>query len=298
MPLTGIYEPSAVLQLADGLFLIAEDEPAHPLSLVRIGASGRVRSSALRAGLLQYFSPFWPLNDLEGLALGQSGFVYGITSHSRNDEGRVVKAREKLVRFRVDGDKLVDRNVTTGLKRSLTAKFAVLAAAAKIRDVKNAGGLNVEGLEISPDQRRLLIGFRSPLQDGCAIVASIDNLAGIFDGDEAPRVCDDLDLLDLDGHGIRSLSYLPSLGGYLVIAGSDSRKQAPFRLWFWSGGTGAKARPVTVSGVANILHAEGVSPATIDGAERILIVSDDGDRDKRRSAHFLLLDPAHIRIAS
>ena len=58
----------------------------------------------------------------------------------------------------------------------------------------------------------------------------------------------------------------------------------------------AKACRVTVAGLAGFRRAEGVSPATIDGAERNLILSDDGDREKRRSAHFLMLDPAQLKI--
>ena len=72
-PLTGIYEPSAIQQLADGRFLVVEDEKIHPLSLVTIGADGSVDSTALTAGLLQMFSGFWKLDDLEGLALDRSG---------------------------------------------------------------------------------------------------------------------------------------------------------------------------------------------------------------------------------
>jgi len=295
-PLTGIYEPSAVLQLPDGRFLVCEDERDHSLSLVSIGADGRVRSTALRPGLLQIFSSFWQLDDLEGLALDRTGFVYGITSHSRDEKGEQHAARERLVRFRIEGDNLVDRKVARGLKQSMTAKFAVLAAAAELRNVKAGGGLNIEGLAISPDQRRLLIGFRSPLQDGCAIVASVDNLAGIFDDDEAPRMSAHLDTLDLDGHGIRGLSYIPSLAGYLVIGGPVGRERAQFGLWFWSGQPAAKARRVTVAGLPGFRRAEGVTPAIIDGTERIMIVSDDGDRDKRRSAHFLLLDPALMKM--
>jgi hypothetical protein len=295
-PLTGIYEPSAVLQLPDGRFLVAEDERDHPLSLVSIGADGRVSSTALRPGLLQIFSSFWQLDDLEGLAMDRSGCVYGITSHSRDEKGEQHAARERLVRFRIEGNNVVDRKVANGLKHSMTAKFAVLAAAAKLRDVKTGGGLNIEGLEISPDQRRLLIGFRSPLQDGCAIVASVDNLAGIFDNDEMPRMSAHLEMLDLDGHGIRGLSHIPSLAGYLVIGGPVSRERAQFGLWFWSGQPAAKACRVTVAGLPGFQRAEGVSPACIDGAERIMIVSDDGDRDKRRSAHFLLLDPARMKM--
>ena len=132
-PLTGIYEPSAIQQLPDGRFLVVEDEKSHPLSLVTIGADGSVDSTALTAGLFQMFSEFWKLDDLEGLTLDRAGFVYGITSHSRDDDGDEKKSREKLVRFRVEGKRVVDPKVVAGLKQALTMRHAVLAAAAQVR---------------------------------------------------------------------------------------------------------------------------------------------------------------------
>jgi hypothetical protein len=41
-------------------------------------------------------------------------------------------------------------------------------------DVKDTGGLNIEALEMSLDQQRLWIGFRSPLQGRRAVIASDD----------------------------------------------------------------------------------------------------------------------------
>jgi len=118
-----------------------------------------------------------------------------------------------LARFRIEGSRVIAPLVVDGLKRVMTDTHPVLAAAARIRDVKTLGGLNIEALEISPDQQRLLIGFRSPLQDGQAIIASVDNLAGVFDAQEAPRMADRLDLLNLDGNGIRGMCHVPVLGG-------------------------------------------------------------------------------------
>lgn len=295
-PLTGIYEPSAIQQLPDGRFLVVEDEKEHPLSLVTIGADGTVETTALTAGLLQMFSPFWKLDDLEGLAADRAGFVYAITSHSRDDDGDEKKSREKLVRFRVDGDRVVNPEIVDGLKRALTTRHAVLAAAAQVRDVKAGRGLNIEGLEISPDQQRLLIGFRSPLRDGRALIASVENPAAIFELDEAPRIAPLLEELDLGGHGIRGLSYVPSLGAYLVIGGPTSREPAAFDLWHWSGEPGAPARRLTVPGLRGFEKAEGVSPAVVGGIERIVVVSDDGDRAAGRCASYLLLDPTQLQI--
>ena len=303
-PLTGIYEPSAIQQLPDGRFLVVEDERSHPLSLVTIGADGGVDSMSLTAGLFQMFSGFWKLDDLEGLALDSAGFVYGITSHSRDGDGDEKKSREKLVRFRVDGKRVVDPKVVDGLKQALTMRHAVLAAAAQVRDVKASGGLNIEALEISPDQKRLLIGFRSPLHDGRALIASVENPSAIFESDEAPRIAPLLEELDLGGHGIRGLSYVSALGAYLVIGGPASREPANFDLWRWSGEPGAPARRVTVPGLRGLRglrgfeKAEGVCPAVVGGTERIVIVSDDGNRDSGRFASYLLLDPAQLQTAA
>ena len=296
-PLTGIYEPSAIQQLPDGRFLVVEDEKSHPLSLVTIGADGSVDSEALTAGLFQVFSGFWKLDDLEGLALDRAGFVYGITSHSRDDDGDEKKSREKLVRFRVEGKRVVDPKVVAGLKQALTMRHAVLAAAAQVRDVKGSGGLNIEALEISPDQKRLLIGLRSPLRDGRALIASVENPSAIFESDEVPQIAPMLEELDLGGHGIRGLSYVPTMDAYLVIGGPASREPDDFDLWRWSGEPGAPAHRVTLPCLRSFEKAEGVSPAIVGGMERIVIVSDDGDRDAGRFASYLLLDPAQLQTA-
>jgi Protein of unknown function (DUF3616) len=297
-PLTGIYEPSAIQQLPDGRFLVVEDEKSRPLSLVTIGADGSVDTAAVTAGLFQMFSDFWKLDDLEGLALDRADLVYAITSHSRDDDGDEKKSREKLVRFRIDGDRVVDPKVVYGLKSALTARHPVLAAAVQTRDVKASGGLNIEALEISPDQKRLLIGFRSPLHDGRALIASVENPSGMFEADEAPRVAAVLEELDLGGHGIRGLSYVTALGAYLLIGGPVSRRRAEFDLWLWSGQRGAPARRVTVPGLRGLERAEGVCPAVINGVKQVIIVCDDGNRKAGRFASYLLLDPAELQSAA
>lgn len=296
-PLPGTYEPSAIVQLPDGRFLVVEDEKQHPLHLLTFAPDGRIDSKELTATLMQTFSEFWELDDLEGLALDNTGFVYAVTSHSRVEDGDTKAAREKLVRFRVEGQKVVQPRVANGLKRALKDTHPVLAAAAKVRDVKDAGGLNIEAIEFSADQNRLLVGFRSPLREGRALIASIENPHAVFDADEAPRVAAHLEELDLGGHGIRGMSYVPSLDGFLVIGGPVSGADTQFDLWHWSGKRGAPAHRVTVPGLQGMEHAEGICPAVIGGVERIIVVSDDGNRKAGRPARYLLLEPGQLRIA-
>ena len=144
----------------------------------------------------------------------------------------------------------------------------MLAAAAEIRDAKSGAGLNIEGLEFSPDQQQLLIGFRSPLLDQCALIACIENPSAIFEAGESPRISTTLQTLNLGGNGIRSLCYLQALNGYLVISGPVGRAQAQFQLWFWSGRPGEPARHVSVQGLQGFANAEGISHAVIDGRPR------------------------------
>ena len=45
------------------------------------------------------------------------------------------------------------------------------------------------------------------------------------------------------------MSWVPSLAGYLVIAGPVTREQVEFQLWFWRGGSDDRPRRVSVAGL-------------------------------------------------
>jgi len=100
----------------------------------------------------------------------------------------------------------------------------------------------------------------------------------------------------LGGQGIRGLAYIASLPGYLVISGPTFREKDDFKLWFWTGQPQAAARRVTIDGLQGLQGADGVSPAVVDGSQRIVIVSDDGDLKAGRFAQFVLLETAQLKI--
>jgi hypothetical protein len=292
-PLTAIYEPSAIQQLPDGRFLVAEDEKEFPFSLVSLHADGSASGVPLQ---LPDEDEVGKLADLEALTIDSAGNLYAITSHSRNSQGEEKKSREKLLRFRIEGDRMVSPVVVKNLKAALVAAHPAFAQAAAILDVKQDGGLNIEALEMAPDGR-LLIGCRSPLLSGRAIIAALDNVAAAFDG-AAPHITPELVTLDCGGHGLRSLSWVAALGGYLLVSGPVASEQVQFRLWFWSGKAGDPPRAASVAGLPGFAHAEGISAAIVGGAPKLMVVSDDGDRIAGRPAGYLLLDLAQIRIES
>jgi hypothetical protein len=292
-PLAGIYEPSAIQQLPDGRFVVVEDEKQHPLGLFGLAGDGRIEIHAVERNADETLGK---LDDLEGLTLDKDGNLYAITSHSLTGDGEVKKSRNKLVRFRIEGNRVTNSVVIAELRTHLIALHPLLAVAASEPDVKAAGGLNIEAIEMTPDTQQLLIGFRSPLLDRKAIIACLENPAALFDHAESPRFAPALSALDLGGDGIRGMSWIPQFGAYLVISGPVAREQVHFRLWFWTGLPNDPPRPVSVPGLPGFAHAEGVSPALIEGRQFVIIVSDDGSREEARCAHYLLLEPAQLRI--
>jgi hypothetical protein len=299
--LAGVYEPSAVQQLPDGRFIVVEDEERHPIDLLTLEADGSFSAIALSPkDLFDGNGPaadFRKLDDLEALDVDGRGRVYAITSHSRTGKGKVKQDREKLVRFEVADDGLRDPRVVQDLKQQLMAAQPALERAAEVDDVKDANGLNIEGLAFDADRRRLLVGFRGPLVDGKAMLAAIDNVDEAFDAGAKPHIAEQAILLDLGGQGIRGMAYDPRLAGFLIISGPlEQVDDVPFHLWFWPGQADQPARAVTVPGLNGFEHAEGITPVRWRGQDRLLIVSDDGDMDAGSPAQYLLLDYDQLAI--
>ena len=286
-----IYEPSGVQQLADGRFVVVEDEAGHPLDLFTLRPDGELIEAPLyRGSLFGWVSPnraLASLEDLEAVATDDQGRIYAITSHSRKENGKRADGRERLVRFGLDGERVVDMRVLRGLRKEISARHKGLRKAAKIRDVKDDGGFNIEGLSFDADSRRLLIGLRSPLAGSNAIIVALENPQAVFDGDERPRISEQLIELDLAGGGIRGMSYDPHLGGFLIISRKPDKA---FKLWLWRGDAGEAPQRVRIPGLKNLRQAEGVTPVRLDGrAVGILIVSDDGFGVKGKPGHYLFL---------
>lgn len=143
--------------------------------------------------------------------------------------------------FRIESDRIVDPKMVTGLKPALLEAHPLLHAAAQIRDVKDDDGLNIEALAISREPQRLLIGFRSPLLDNRAIIATLENHTAMFEVNEPARVSNALITLDMEGDGILGMSWLPVLNTYLVISGPAQASR--FNSSCGSGAANQKNRP-------------------------------------------------------
>ena len=209
--------------------------------------------------------------DLEGITHDGSYFyVVGSQSKSKGSD------LAGLVRFRFDarGQRAEGAEAVSGLKRFLAANVAELRGmeGRKYKD----GGINVEGLAWDPRGGRLLLGLRSPVVDGHALVVplrlrdprgafSVDNLE--VEGAKAIR-------LPLGGAGVRSIEYDERAKAFRVITGAGpNAEKLDFKLWEWDGD---EARPALreLGTYDRRLKPEGVTRASSGGRDFTFIVFD------------------------
>lgn len=287
------YEPSGAQQLPDGRIVMVEDESANPLSVLTLGDDGEMFVKPLKPASLFAMVTAKPrlgeLNDLEGVDVGDDGYVYAITSHSRSASGKRADAREKLVRFKLDGDKIVEPGVIYDLRKLIARNDSLLKSATRVSDVKDDNGFNIEGLSFDKSKRKLLVALRSPVIDDKAVIVVLENPHTAFAKVEKLQISSEQINLDLDKGGIRAISFDPRLDGYLIVSRREDKKKQPFKLWFWDGDASHSPRRIRVEGHDDIANAEGITPVRYKGQERLLMVFDDGRASKGKGAHYLLL---------
>jgi hypothetical protein len=285
----GLFDASGAVQLPDGRLMLVTDSRTMPVAFLRLDGSRYAadiwggETIANRSG-----GKVTLLSDLEEAAVSRDGFVYVLSSHGK-------EGADSFARFRVDGDRMESVGVFTGLKGTLAAAHPALARAAAIQDAES--GFNIEGFVFERDGKRALIGFRSPLVDNKAMVVALDNPVAMFTDKAAPQV-GAVTLLDLGGDGIRGMAWLAKINGYLIASRMDSPAgKGPFRLWFWSGDPQAKPRAVSIDGLKAVRRPEGIAPIVVEGEERILLVSDEGNMREGKPSRIAVIDYDRLRIA-
>lgn len=269
------FAASGVAQLPDGRILIAEDEKRHPFVLVDLFGSGAVKEFVPREIARAVRLPW--LDDLEALTVDPEGHVYAATSHSLTGAGEERPEREVLVRFDLRGDAIADVAVFAGLRAALAPLHPTLAASLEKKPKHKGAGLDIEGIAWDPTRERLLLGLRSPLVAGSALILSLNNPRAVFEQHAAPVVSGPV-ILSLDSDGIRDLTYDPVSAQFLIVAGAARRsKHSEASLWLWDGSspTAVRLNAPVVAG----FKPEGVAVVQVHGSRALLLVCDDGRVD-------------------
>jgi hypothetical protein len=224
----GPFEASGVAHVpgTDGV-LFVDDGRNEEVFWMRLGADGA------QAGAVRHVRLGASVIDLEGITFDGTHF-YVVGSQSKSKGGELAG----LVRFRFDaaGQRVEGTEAVSGLKPFLAAGVAELRGMEKTK--YKDGGINIEGLAWDPVNKRLLLGLRSPVVDGDALVVPLrlrDPRAAFtaanleVEGGRAIR-------LPFGGAGVRSIEYDERVKNFRVITGAGpNSERLDFKLWEWDG---------------------------------------------------------------
>lgn len=285
-----IYEPSAVQQLPDGRLLVVEDEASRALNLLTIDETGMlVEDNALDVRMMRAFGR--KLTDLEGLSIDETGLIYATTSHSLNSDGERKIDREQMLRFRISGTSVGEISTYGGLRDAIAGdtglREAVLQDSEEHLDLTQ---LNIEGLAYVRQSGHLYVGLRAPMAGTRGVIVVIENPAEMFTAQAAPRFGPPI-LLELQGGGIRALSYDPVLDAFLIVNELEGYEGNRFsQLWRWNGNPATQPEPIALPDIINLNNVESIDSILIDGVPRLLIMSDEGNEKKNEPARYMMLD--------
>jgi hypothetical protein len=264
----GPFEASGAAAVAgtQGILFVDDGRPGEVLWL-ELTAAGQQQGAVAAVPLGV------EVDDPEGITTDGTHF-YVVGSQSRGKGGGGIG----LVRFRFDAARrsVSDVQSLSGLKALLAERVPELRGYGRKGGER---GINIEGLAWDPAGSRLLLGLRSPLVDGMALVVPLKL------GGDRPLSADGL---RVDGpalkvalgsdDGIRGMEHDAAARAFRIIVGA-SKGGGEARLVEWNGqGTATRE----IRRFAGALKPEGVAATKLAGRDITVVLCD--------SSRFLLLD--------
>ena len=262
----GTFEASGVVHVpgTSGILFIDDGKPNEVFWMeLDEGGSQRGSIKAVNLGV--------SIEDPEGITTDGTYF-YIVSSQARSKSS----GQAGMVRFKFNpGSQTIEEAQTVGeLKQMLINNVNELRdmGAVKAKD----DGINIEAVAWDHAQGRLLLGLRSPVIDGHALVVplKLSDAGGKFSipnpkpgGIEAIR-------LALGGQGIRSMEYDDKSKLFHIIAGAtESQDKNDFKLWEWNG----DASQTGLRDVATLdrkLKPEGITRVSVGNSDFKFLVFD------------------------
>jgi hypothetical protein len=262
----GTFEASGVVDVAgtDAVLFVDDGKPGE-IQWMRLDKDGN------QSGPIKAIKLGVNIEDQEGITT-DGAYFYVVNSQSRS------KASDQsgIVRFKFNPDTQSVEAVETvnRLKQFLVENVSELRDMATVKAKDD--GINIEGLAWDPVQKRLLLGLRSPVKDGYALLVPLKlrDAAGPFSNENLETKEIKVIRLPLGGNGIRSIEYDERSKLFNIIAGAtESQDKTDFKLWEW-GGQEDKSSLRESASFDRKLKPEGVTRATIGESNFKLIVFD------------------------
>ncbi|CAA0081427.1 Uncharacterised protein [Halioglobus japonicus] len=211
------------------------------------------------------------------------GTIYYITSHGRNKKGNRKLDRYRFLATQIDPSSdtptlhavdtpylaLVEDMIASSELQALDIASVSRLEEEKMKDLApKKAGLNIEGMSRSRDGKALYIGLRNPTQKGRAVIVVLENPADIVSGSQTAKFAKPI-YIDLNGLGIRSMTFVDERDAFYIVAGSGKSKVDHSVLYTWDGAGG----PVAIKGP---LQGNPEAMAYLPNKKQLLILSDDG----------------------
>ena len=263
----GTFEASGVAQVVDGRgVLFIDDGRGSEVFFMQVDSSGK------QSGEITAIPLGVTLSDPEGITFDGSYF-YVVCSQAKPKDGD----ENALVRFSFDPNSLTASNVTVipNFRQFLIDNVPQLRGQGE--QPGTDGGLNIEGIAWDPDpeQRRLLLGLRSPLagSDAMLVPIRLKNASGPFEAANLEVPGSQAISINLGGAGVRDIQYDSKLKAFLILSGAPEHlSQVPFGLWEWNSTSGAAPRQEMTLDAES--KPEGITRLRAGGSEFIFIVCD------------------------
>ena len=107
--------------------------------------------------------------------------------------------------------------------------------------------------------------FPADTRDGVAIIAIVEDAFG-----DSPSFR--FETLDLDGHGVRGMEWIPALNGYVIIGGPVV-KANDYSLWRWA--ADGRLEPLELDGFDQLCRPESVIQIKEHGAPHLVVLSEE-----------------------
>jgi len=268
----GPFEASGVAAVlgTDSVLFVDDSRPGEVLWM-------QLNSAGDQSGPAKPVQTGVSIEDPEGIT-SDGSYFYIVGSQSSIKAGE----REGLARLTFDPatQTVTKAEAIAGLRSFLVNNVPELKNFADLKGEE--GGLNIEGIAWDPDpeHRRLLLGLRSPLVNGNALVVPIKlrDPNGPFSIDNLQLAEPNAIQLSLGGLGVRDIQYDSRLKSFLIISGApEHHEKTAFTLWEWNGDTNqsnADAKPREEAQLDMRMKPEGVTRLKLPGREMIFIVGD------------------------
>ncbi len=178
------------------------------------------------------------------------------------------------------------------LRQELLDSYPQLAIDAQGKKKKKAAAMNIEALAYDRSRDVLLIGFRTPVLDGKAIIIRLMNPDAYLTDAAQPELDRALWSVDLDKGGLRAMTYDDQTDQLLLVSRRENHKDDSYKLWRLSADGQEPAVRIEVGDQEAMLDSvEGLIPIALGPSlgSGVLFVRDNGNAKKGHGGDWFVL---------